>query len=101
MIMAQKITLHEIKPEEFKNLLQGIVGEEFNRINTELQRAMGEDDLVSTGTACRILGICSKSLKVLTDQRKFSVYHHLKEKRYNRGELLEYREQYRINKKRG
>jgi hypothetical protein len=99
--MAEKITLHEISPEELKKVLRELLQDEFYNINKEIQRVVGEDDLVSTGTACRLLGVCSKVLKVLTDQGKFSVYHHLKERRYSRGELLEYRNQYRINRKRG
>lgn len=99
--MPEKITLHEITPNELKMMLRELVQEEFNAVNEEIQRVVGEDDLVSTGTACRILGVCSKVLKVLADQRKFSVYHHMKERRYNRGELLDYRNKYRLNKKRG
>ena len=79
--------------------LLGIPKNSLGFSNEEIQRVVGEDDLVSTGTACRILGVCSKVLKVLADQRKFSVYHHMKERRYNRGELLDYRNKYRLNKK--
>lgn len=99
--MPESITLHSITPEEFKTMLKQLVREEFELINEEMQRIIGEDDLVSTGTACRILGVCSKVLKIFTDEGKFSVYYHLKERRYNRGELLEYRNRYLIRKKRG
>lgn len=99
--MPAMITLHEITPEELRNMIRTLVQEEFDSINEELQKVIGEDDLVSTGTACRILGVCSKVLKVLTDEGKFSVYYHLKEKRYNRGELLEYRNRYLLKRKRG
>lgn len=99
--MPAMITLHEITPEELRNMIRTLVQEEFDTINEELQKVIGEDDLVSTGTACRILGVCSKVLKVLTDEGKFSVYYHLKERRYNRGELLEYRNRYLLKRKRG
>lgn len=82
-------------------MLRTLVRLEFEAMNKELQRVIGEDDLVSTGTACRILGMSSKMLKILVDHGQFTVYHHLKERRYNRGELLDYRNQYRVNKKRG
>jgi|APTNR8051073442_1049403.scaffolds.fasta_scaffold03172_2 hypothetical protein len=99
--MPEQITLHGMTPDELKFMLRQLVQEEFEAINEEMQRIIGEDDLVSTGTACRILGICSKVLKVLTDDGKFSVYYHLKERRYNRGELLEYRNRYLTRRKRG
>ncbi|MBK7870743.1 MAG: hypothetical protein IPJ74_08665 [Saprospiraceae bacterium] len=72
---------------------------EFEEVNKEIQSVIGEDDLVSSGTACRLLGVCSKVLKILTDQGHFTVYYHLKERRYNRGELLEYRNKYRTPKR--
>lgn len=98
--MPEKITLHGFSPEELEDMLKSVVQKEFENMTDEIQRAMGEDDLVSTGTACRLLGVSPKILKVLVDQGKFSVYYHLKEKRYSRGELLEYRNKYR-NRKRG
>jgi len=55
--MAEKITLHEMSPEELKQMLRLLVQEEFETVNEELQRIIGEDDLVSTGTACRLLGV--------------------------------------------
>ena len=99
--MPEKITLHEITPVELKAMLQELVQEEFDSMNEELQRVIGEDDLVSTGTACRLLGMSVKSLKILTDRGEFSVYYHLKEKRFNRGELLDYRNRYLTKRKRG
>jgi len=99
--MPERITLHEITPVELRSMLRELVQEEFDHMNEELQRAMGEDDLVSTGTACRLLGMSSKSLKVLTDRGAFSVYHHMKEKRFNRGEILDYRNRYLMKRKRG
>ncbi len=99
--MPEKITLHEMTPEELRIMVREIIQEEFEIVNEELQRVVGEDDLVSTGTACRILGVSAKVLKVLADERHFTIYHHIKDKRYSRGELLEYRNRYRRNKKRG
>lgn len=100
-IMANDIILQAISIQEFKDTLKEIIRSEFSTVNEELQRVFGEDDLVSTGSACRILGVCSKVLKVLTDEGRFTVFHHLKERRYIRGELLDYRNQYRTNKRRG
>ena len=99
--MPEKITLHEMTPDDLKGIIKEVVHEEFEEVNTELQRVVGEDDLVSTGTACRILGISNKVLKHLIDEGHFTIYHHLKDRRFNRGELLEYRNKYRMNKKRG
>ena len=99
--MTNDIILQAISTKDLENMLRTLVRTEFEAMNEELQRTMGEDDLVSTGTACRILGMSSKVLKVLVDQGYFTIYYHLKEKRYNRGELLNYRNQYRVNKKRG
>lgn len=99
--MANDIILQAISIQEFKNTLKEMFRSEFGAMNEELQRVFGEDDLVSTGSACRILGVCSKVLKVLTDEGRFTVFHHLKERRYIRGELLDYRNQYRTNKRRG
>ena len=99
--MANDIILQAISIQDFKDTLREMIRSEFSTMNEELQRVFGEDDLVSTGSACRILGVCSKVLKVLTDQGHFTVFHHLKERRYIRGELLDYRNQYRTNKRRG
>ena len=99
--MMNDIILQAISTKELEDTLRTLIRSEFEAMNEELQRIMGEDDLVSTGTACRILGMSSKVLKVLVDQGYFTVYHHLKERRYNRGELLDYRNKYRVNKKRG
>jgi len=97
--MANDIILQAISTEDLEELLRTLVRAEFSSINEELQRIIGEDDLVSTGTACRILGVSTKVLKVLVDQGYFTVYHHLKERRYSRGELLDYRNRYRVNRK--
>lgn len=99
--MPEKITLHEITPAEFKSMLREMIKEEFDYIFVELQKAMGEDDLIGTGSASRLLGMCTKSLKILSDRGEFSVYYHMKEKRFNRGELLKYREDHKIARKRG
>lgn len=99
--MTNDIILQGLSVDDLEAMLQKLVRKEFEQMFEELQQAMGEDDLVSTGTACRILGVCSKVLKVLTDEGHFTVYNHMKERRYNRGELLEYRDRYRTKKKRG
>ena len=99
--MPEKITVHEMTPDDLINLVEQLFDRKFQSVSDELQRIVGEDDLISTGTACRLLGVCSKVLKVLVDQGQFTVYHHLKERRYIRGEILEYRNKYRVNKKRG
>ena len=98
--MDENILLHQISPAEFKNMLKELVREEFQNINEEIQRVIGDDDLVSVGTACRLLGVCSKIFRYMEREGHFTVFHHLKEKRYNRGELLEFRNKYRAHKKR-
>lgn len=75
-----------------------MIQEEFANVNEEVQRVIGEDDLVSTGTACRLLGVCSKVLLHLVREGHFTVFHHMKEKRYVRAELLTFRNQQRIRK---
>lgn len=93
------IILHSIAPADLKEMLQEMIQAQFEEMNKEIQSVIGEDDLVSSGTACRLLGICSKVLKILTDQGHFTVYYHLKERRYNRGELLIYRNRHRASKR--
>jgi hypothetical protein len=97
--MADKITVHEMTPKELDERIQEIMKQEFNRMCVELQRSFGEDDLISTGSACRLLGVSSKYFKILIDRGEFTVYFHLKERRFNRGEILAYREQYVIKKR--
>ncbi|MCB0651497.1 MAG: helix-turn-helix domain-containing protein [Saprospiraceae bacterium] len=92
------IILHSITPAELKELLRELVREEFENINQEMQRVIGEDDLVSTGTACRILGVCSKVLRYLVQEGHFTVFYHMKEKRYIRAELLDFRNQHRVSR---
>ena len=96
--MANDIILQAMSRQDLEALLRDLVRTEFRTINEEIQRVIGEDDLVSTGTACRILGVCSKVLKVLAEQGHFTVFWHLKERRYVRGELLNYRNNHRTNK---
>lgn len=92
------IVMHSIDPNDLKKMIQELIRAEFENINCEIQRVIGEDDLVSTGTACRILGVCSKVFRILVQNGHFTVFHHLKERRFIRGEILEYRNRYRINK---
>jgi len=99
--MTNNIILQSISVTDLENMLQALIRSELETMKTELQRIIGEDDLVSTGTACRILGVSSKTLKVMADQGYFTVYHHLKDRRYNRAELLDYRNQFRSQRKRG
>ena len=97
--MNNEIILQSLSRDDLREMIQELVRGEFKEINYELQRVIGEDDLVSTGTACRILGVCSKVLKVLAEQGHFTVFWHLKDRRYKRGELLDYRNRFRVNKK--
>ncbi|MEL6656748.1 MAG: hypothetical protein AAFP77_18315 [Bacteroidota bacterium] len=95
------IILHAVTPHELKELLRGMIQEEFATVNEEVQRVIGEDDLVSTGTACRLLGVCSKVLLHLVREGHFTVFHHMKEKRYIRSELLDFRNRNRTNRSKG
>ena len=90
------IMVHNITPDQLKSMLKTLVREELDNVNIELQRVMGEDDLVSSGTAARLLGVCAKVFRVLVKDGHFTVYYHLKEKRFSRGEILNYRNQYRV-----
>ena len=99
--MAAKITIHEMSPEELNNLIQKTVKNEFEHMSNEFQKAFGEDDLISIGTACRLLGMSKKYFNILVDRGQFTVYHHMKERRFKRGEILEYRNKHKTNKKRG
>lgn len=99
--MESNIILQAISTRELEDMLRRLVRAEFEAMNLELQRVIGEDDLVSTGTACRLLGVSTKVLKYWVDEGHFRVYHHLKERRYNRGDLLDYRNKYLVHKKRG
>ena len=99
---TESILIHQIDPKEFKAIIREMISEEFEKINHEIQRVIGDDDLVSTGTACRILGISSKVFRILVNDGHFTVFHHMKERRFQRSELLEYRNKYktsRINRK--
>jgi hypothetical protein len=99
--MPEKITLHGMTPDEFRKLLEEIMEDKFEEMYLELQKAMGDDDLISTGTVARLLGICNKNVKVLVDRREISFYDHIKERRYNRAEILEYRDRHKTRRKRG
>ncbi|TXB62303.1 MULTISPECIES: helix-turn-helix domain-containing protein [Phaeodactylibacter] len=92
------VVLHSVTPHQLKEILREMIREEFTNVNEEIQRVIGEDDLVSTGTACRLLGMCSKQLRYLVNEGHFTVFHHMKEKRYIRAELLEFRNKQRISK---
>lgn len=75
-----------------------MIREEFQEMNTEIQKVMGEDDLVSTGTASRLLGVCPKVFRYLVNEGHFTVYHHMKERRFPRAELLDFRNKHRVNR---
>lgn len=92
------VMLHSITPDDLKELLREMIREEFQEINYEIQRIIGEDDLVSTGTAGKLLGVCSKQLRYLIQEGHFTVFHHLKERRYIRAELLDFRNRKRVNR---
>ena len=92
------IILHSITPNELQEMLRTMMKEEFEELNKEVQLVIGEDDLVSTGTACRLLGVCSKVLRHLVNEGHFTVFPHLKERRYRRAELLEFRNKKRARK---
>lgn len=92
------IILHAVTPFELKEMLQEMIKEEFELINREVQRVMGEDDLVSTGTASRLLGVCPKVMRYLVQEGHFTVFHHMKERRFVRAELLEFRNKRRIDR---
>ena len=83
--MKNEIILQAISIKELEEIIRNLVRAEFESMNQEMQRVLGEDYLVSTGTACRILGMSNKVLKVLVDEGYFTVYYHMKEKRYCRG----------------
>jgi len=93
-----RVVLHSVSPEELKELMREMIQFEFQKINNEIQMAIGDDDLISTGNACRLLGVCSKYFKILVQDGHFTVFHHLKERRFKRAELLEYRNRWRQNK---
>ena len=81
-------------------MLQDMVRQEMERINTEIQMVMGEDDLISSGTATRLLGMCKKLFGILVQEGHFTVYCHLKDRRFSRGEILNYRNKHRIIRRR-
>ena len=91
--------LREVSPKELQALLRVLIREEFAKMNDEIQRALGEDDLISTGSACRLLGVSNKVFKYLLDEGHFTVYYHLKERRFNRGEILAWRNKRSLRKK--
>lgn len=95
----ENIILHNITPDELKQMLSQLVDEKLEEVNIEMQRVIGEDDLVSSGTATRLLGMCGKGFRHLLQEGHFTVYYHMKEKRFSRGELLEYRNKYRVPRK--
>ena len=100
MQLDNNIILHSVTPTELQELLTKLIREEFEYMNEELQKVMGEDDLVSSGTACRLLGVCSKVLKYLVDEGHFSVFYRLRERRFKRSEVLQYRNKHMVNKRR-
>ena len=97
---TDNIILHYVTPEQLKTMLQELIQEEVEQMFTKLQETMGEDDLISTGTASRLLGVCTKKFRVLAELGYFDVYSHLKERRFSRGGILRYRNQYKLKKRR-
>ena len=100
MQLDKNIILHSINQEEFEELVTKIFREQFVSMNKELQMVLGEDDLISSGTACRLLGVSTKVLKYLIDEGYFTVFYHLRERRFRRADILEYRNKYRAEKRR-
>lgn len=98
MMENNNIILHSITPHELKEMLRAMIREEFEEVNIEMQRVIGEDDLVSTGTASRLLGVCPKVFRYLVNEGHFTVFHHMKERRYPRAELLEFRNKKRVSR---
>ena len=98
--MTNEIILQAMSTNELKEMIRELVRSEFSAMSEEIQRVIGEDDLISSGSACRVLGVSAKILKYHIDEGHFTVYYHLKERRFSRGELLEYRNRHRVNKKR-
>ncbi|MEM8527635.1 MAG: hypothetical protein AAGG68_23540 [Bacteroidota bacterium] len=97
---TDNIILHNVTPEQHKAMMQKMIREEIERMFLELQTIMGDDDLISTGRAASLLGLCNKSFRLLANTEHFTVYQHLKERRFSRGEILEYRNQYKSKKRR-
>lgn len=92
------IVLHSIEPNELREVIREMIRSEFEIISIEMQRIIGEDDLISTGSACRILGICSKVFRILVKDGHFTVFHHMKERRFIRAEILNYRNKWRVSR---
>ena len=93
------IIIHNVTPEQHKAMMQEMIREEMERMFLELQTILADDDLISTGRAASLLGLCNKSFRVLASTKHFTVYQHLKERRFSRGEILEYRNQYKSRKR--
>ena len=102
MIMQSEksVVLHSLAPTELEELITKVLQKELEHLNEQLQMVMGDDDLISSGTACRLLGVSSKILKVLLDEGYFTVFYHLRERRFRRSEILEYRNKYAVAKRR-
>ncbi len=88
-----------MSPIELQALLRVLIQEEFAKIQDVIQRALGEDDLIIKGSAFRLLGVNNKMFNYLLDEGHFTVYYHLKERRFNRGEILARRNKWWLRKK--
>ena len=56
MQTEKNVVVHSISPVELEELLTRVLQKELEHQNEQLQMAMGDDDLISSGTACRLLG---------------------------------------------
>ena len=97
---TNNIVLQSMNPEELKALIREIIDEGIQDVSEQLERSFGEDDLISSGSARRILGVSDKYFRILIKDGLFTCYTHLKERRFCRGEILEFRNKYKIKKRR-
>ncbi len=80
------IVMHSIASNELREMMREMIKDEFQSINIEMQGKIDEDDLVSTESACRIL-VCLKVFRILVQDGHFIVFHHMKERRFIRGDI--------------
>ena len=99
MQTENSVVFHSLSPVDLEELITKILHKEFEHLNEQLQMVMGDDDLISSGTACRLLGVSQKVLKYLLDEGYFTVFYHLRERRFRRSEVLEYRNKYAVAKR--
>lgn len=94
------MVLLNFTPEEHKAMMKELIQEEIEELFVRLQLVFGDDDLISSGRAASLLGMCSKVFRILVQEGHFTVYYHLKERRFSRGEILNYRNKTKAVKRR-